>query len=138
MQTTMIIIGILIILFSIYIYKTYSKVKNAPLAANDEKIIILTESNFKKELSNKTVLVDFWASWCVPCRMMAPVLNEVSKELKGNNFVGKVNIEEHQSLAQKYKIKNIPTFILFKNGIEVNRFIGAKTKDFLIKQIENA
>jgi len=65
-------------------------------------------------------------------------LNEVSKELKGNNFVGKVNIEEHQSLAQKYKIKNIPTFILFKNGIEVNRFIGAKTKDFLIKQIENA
>jgi len=137
MQTTMLVIGILIILFSFYLYISFSKIKKTPLVADAEKIITLTESNFKKELNNKVILVDFWASWCVPCKMMAPILNEVSKELSENKYVGKVNIEEFQSLAQKYKVRNIPTFILFKNGVEVNRFIGAKTKDFLIKQIEN-
>lgn len=138
MQTTMVVIGIIIILSSLYVYRSYTKIKKTPLVADDERIITLTESNFKKELNNKIVLVDFWASWCVPCRMMVPVLNDVSKELKGNKYIGKINIEEFQSIAQKYKVRNIPTFILFKNGVEVNRYVGAKTKDFLIKQIENA
>jgi thioredoxin 1 len=69
--------------------------------------------------------------------MMAPVLNEVADELTGNSHVGKVNIEQFQSLAQKYQIRNIPTLILLKNGKEVNRFVGIKNKEFLIKQINN-
>jgi len=70
--------------------------------------------------------------------MMAPVLNEVASELSDNLYVGKVDIEEYQSLAQKYKVRSIPTLILFKNGLEINRFVGVKAKDFLIQQIKNA
>ena len=68
--------------------------------------------------------------------MMAPVLNDVAANLPENLFVGKVNIEEYQSLAQKYQVRNIPTMILFRNGKEINRFIGVKSKDFLIAEIK--
>jgi thioredoxin 1 len=102
-----------------------------------KNILTLTDKNFQQLTKNKIVLVDFWASWCAPCRMMAPVLNEVANELSGNYQVGKVNVEEFQSLAQKFKVRGIPTLILFKNGVEVNRFVGVKPKDFLLKQIQN-
>jgi thioredoxin 1 len=68
--------------------------------------------------------------------MMAPVLNEVADELSGNSHIGKVNIEEYQSLAQKFQVRNIPTLILLKNGKEINRFVGVKSKDFLLEQIQ--
>ncbi|MFA5849020.1 MAG: thioredoxin [Bacteroidales bacterium] len=111
--------------------------KNIPLVADNEKIITLTDKNFEHQTKNKIVLVDFWASWCAPCRMMAPVLNEVAETLTGNMHIGKVNIEEYQNLAAKFKVRSIPTLILFKNGVEVNRFVGVKNKEFLIKQIHN-
>jgi thioredoxin 1 len=69
---------------------------------------------------------------------MAPVLNDIATELTGNSHVGKVNIEQYQSLAQKYKVRSIPTLILFKNGKEINRFVGVKSKDFLLHQIQKA
>lgn len=84
------------------------------------------------------MLVDFWASWCAPCRMMAPILNDIAGELNGNKHIGKVNVEQYQSLAQKFKVRGIPTLILFKNGVEVNRFVGVKNKEFLMKQLENS
>jgi thioredoxin 1 len=112
--------------------------KNIPLVADHEKIITLTDKNFNHQTKNKVVLVDFWASWCAPCRMMAPVFNEVAGELNGNSNVGKVNIEQYQSLAQQYKIHSIPTMVLLKNGKEVDRFVGIKPKEFLVKQIKNA
>jgi thioredoxin 1 len=115
-----------------------SKIKNTPLVSDHEKIITLTEQNFSHQTKNKVVLVDFWASWCAPCRMMAPILNEISSELSGNSYVGKVNIDEYQNLAKKFNVRSIPTLILFKNGIESKRFVGVKTKDFLIQQIKNA
>ncbi len=115
-----------------------AKMKNIPLVADHEKILTLTDKNFQQQTKNKLVLVDFWASWCAPCRMMAPVLNEVATELSGNTLVGKVNVEQYQSLAQKFKVRGIPTLILFKNGAEVNRFVGVKSKDFLLQQIQKA
>lgn len=137
MQSTMIILGLLIVAFGIFLYRNYSRLKNAPMVSDHEKIITLTDKNFQQQIKNKIVLIDFWASWCMPCRIMAPILNEVAGELEGNSHVGKVNIEQYQQLAQKYNVRNIPTLILLKNGVEVNRFVGVKNKEFLLKQINN-
>ena len=135
MSITM-IIAVIIIAFlgTIYILARV-KMKNIPVVADSDKILTLTDKNFQHQTKNKLVLVDFWASWCAPCRMMAPVLNEVATELAGSSLVGKVNIEQYQSLAQKFQVRNIPTMILFKNGREINRFVGIKNKEFLLQQI---
>jgi thioredoxin 1 len=137
MQTTIIILGILIFSLVIFIVIARIKIKNTPLVPDHEKIFSLTDKNFQHQTKDKVVLVDFWADWCIPCRMMAPVLNEVASELSDHSHIGKVNIEQYQSLAQKYKVRSIPTLILFKNGKEINRFIGIKSKEFLLQQIRN-
>lgn len=137
MQTAMIITGLIILTLGILMFLAQRKMKNMPMVADHEKIIILTDKNFNQVTKNKTVLIDFWAGWCAPCRMMAPILNEVADELNGNSFVGKVNIEQYQSLAQKFKVRNIPTLVLLKNGVEVNRFVGLKNKDFLLEQLRH-
>jgi len=138
MQTTMIILGLFIVAIGLFMFTAQAKMKNIPLVADHEKIITLTDKNFQQQIKNKVVLIDFWASWCAPCRMMAPILNDVATELSGNLHVGKVNIEQYQSLANKYKVRSIPTLILLKNGVEVNRFVGIKNKEFLLQQIQNA
>jgi thioredoxin 1 len=135
MQTTLIVIGILIATVIIFRYIAMAKIKNTPMVADHEKVLTLTDQNFQQKTKNKVVLVDFWATWCAPCRMMAPVLNDVASELKGNSQVGKVDIQQYQSLANKFKVRSIPTMILFKNGTEINRFVGIKSKDFLLKEI---
>jgi len=120
------------------VFRAKARMKNIPLVSDHDKILTLTDKNFQKQTKNKVVLVDFWAAWCGPCRLMAPVLNEIAGELKGNSCIGKVNVQEYQSVAQKFKIRGIPTMVLFKNGVEVNRFVGVKSKEFLIKQIQSA
>jgi thioredoxin 1 len=135
MQTTLIIIGILIaFLFALYLIAR-ARMKNIPIVDDHMNILTLTDKNFQHQTKNKIVLVDFWASWCAPCRMMAPVLNDVASELTGNYYVGKVNIEQYQSLAQRFQVRNIPTLVLLKNGVEVNRFVGIKNGEFLLKEI---
>jgi thioredoxin 1 len=137
MQTALIITGTIIsILAALFLFARY-RIKNIPVVADNDKILTLTDKNFQHQTKNKLVLVDFWASWCAPCRMMAPILNEVADELAGNSQVGKVNIEQYQSLAQKLQVRNIPTLILLKNGKEINRFVGIKSKDFLLQQLSN-
>jgi thioredoxin 1 len=134
MKTTLIITGIIIaILGGLYLIARI-RMKNVPVVADNDNILTLTDKNFQHQTKNKLILIDFWASWCAPCRMMAPVLNEVADELTGNSYIGKVNIEEYQSLAQKFQVRNIPTLILLKNGMEVNRFVGIKNKEFLLQQ----
>ena len=137
MKTTLIIIGIIITFLGVLYIMARTRMKNIQVVADNDNILTLTDKNFQHQTKNKLILVDFWASWCAPCRMMAPVLNEVADELTGNSYVGKVNIEEYQSLAQKFQVRNIPTLILLKNGVEVNRFVGIKNKEFLIQQINN-
>jgi thioredoxin 1 len=137
MEIVFMVIGGVLIGFVALLFIARAKMKSTPMVDDSEKILTLTDKNFQQLTKNKLVLVDFWASWCAPCRMMAPVLNDVAAELTGNSQVGKVNIEEFQSLAQKYQVRSIPTLILFKNGVEVNRFVGIKPKEFLLKQIQN-
>lgn len=135
MQTSFIVIGLLLVAFFIFRTIAMAKMKNTPMVADNEKVLTLTDQNFQQQTKNKVVLVDFWATWCAPCRMMAPVLNDVATELTGNSLVGKVDIQQYESLAQKFKVRSIPTLILFKNGTEINRFVGIKSKEFLLKEI---
>lgn len=97
----------------------------------------LTTTNFEKEvLENKIpVLVDFYSSWCPPCKMLAPIIEELAKELKGEIKVGKLNIDQAREIAGKYGVMSIPTLILFKNGKEEKRIVGLRSKEEILKEI---
>lgn len=94
----------------------------------------ITSENFEKEVLNSEVpvLVDFFATWCGPCKMMSPVVEELAKEMEGKAKVYKVDTDEEQNLAIKYGIMSIPTFIVFKNGEPVGKAIGMREKEELI------
>ena len=93
-------------------------------------ISALTQDNFEKEVLQATtpVLVDFWAEWCGPCKMIAPLLDELADEYDGKVKIGKVNIDEHQGLAAEYGVRAIPTLLLIKNGQVAEQMVGAKSK----------
>ncbi len=93
--------------------------------------IKLTSENFEKEVmgSDIPVLVDFWAAWCGPCRMLAPVIEEIAKEYDGKVKVGKVNVDEEQALAMAYNVMSIPTVILFKGGVIESTSVGYRPKE---------
>jgi len=135
MDTTLIILGLAVALFAFYIYYKVLKFKNAANVPDTDKLKILTEQNFQNQIKSGLTLVDFWADWCMPCKMMAPIINSVADEVDGDATVGKLNIEQYQAVASKYNVRSIPTMILFKNGKEFKRYVGVKNKDFLINQI---
>ncbi|QGP90757.1 Thioredoxin 1 [Neomoorella glycerini] len=101
-------------------------------------IVTLTDANFKEEvLSAKLpVLVDFWAAWCGPCRMIAPLVEQLAGEYEGKIKVAKLNVDEYPSIASDYGIMSIPTLLLFKNGAVVSRLVGYQTKDKLVQVLE--
>lgn len=93
----------------------------------------LNESNWESEVTNSKipVLVDFWAEWCGPCRMLAPVLSELAGELAEKIKIGKVNVDENQALAEKFHIRSIPTILIIKNGVVQEQMMGAMRKNDL-------
>ena len=103
-----------------------------------ENAITLDESNFDREVnsSEQPVLVDFWAEWCGPCKLIAPLIDEIAREKSGSLKVGKVNVDENQSLSFKFNIRAIPTLLLFKNGQVRDQVTGMTSKKDLLGRIE--
>jgi thioredoxin 1 len=95
---------------------------------SSEKIRILTNDNFDNEVSAGVSLVDFWADWCGPCKMVAPVMEELAVEYEGKAKICKVDVDEQQELGNRFKVRSIPTVLVMKNGVEVGRLVGVQSK----------
>ncbi len=105
-----------------------------------EAIITLTKDNFKEIAleSDKPVLVDFWAQWCGPCRMVAPIIDELAQDYEGKVIVAKLNVDDESELAIKYKVMSIPTLILFKGGEIAEKIVGARPKEDLEELLDES
>jgi thioredoxin 1 len=102
-----------------------------------EAVITLTEANFESEIasSNVPVIVDFWAPWCGPCKMLGPILDEMAKEQEGKVKIGKVNVDEAPNLSAKFGVRSIPMLVFFKDGAAKDSVVGVQSKDALTKRL---
>ena len=98
----------------------------------------ITDTNFETEVleASNTVVLDFWAEWCGPCKMIGPILEELATEMGDQIKVGKINVDEHRGVPQRFQIQAIPTLLIFKNGEVVDRVVGVETKDNLVSKLE--
>lgn len=101
-------------------------------------VITVNNENFEKEVlqARMPVLLDFWASWCGPCRMMSPVVDDIAESMNTSIKVGKINIDECPDLAQKYNVMSIPTFVVIKNGKEAARTVGVQSREDLVSHLK--
>lgn len=115
------------------LHLNYSKSKNRIMAVE------FTDANFEEVAlkSDKPVMVDFWAEWCGPCRMVGPIVEEMSNEYEGIAVIGKVNVDDNPEISAKFGIRNIPTIIFLKNGEMVDKSVGAVPKNVLAEKIDN-
>jgi thioredoxin 1 len=104
-------------------------------SSSDKNIVTLTTSNFVDETSKGIVMVDFWATWCMPCKAMAPVIDEIAGQTKGKVKVGKVDIDKNGPLANRFRIQSIPTVLIFKDGQLMETFVGVQSKAALVNAL---
>jgi thioredoxin 1 len=104
----------------------------------NELVKEITQDNFRTEVleAKQPVLLDFWAPWCGPCRMVSPHVEAVAEQMAGKAVVGKVNVDEHPALAQRFEVMSIPTLIVVKGGETVSREVGARQREAIVKMLE--
>lgn len=122
-------------LFTILIVSVILSLISCKSVSSDKNITTLTTANFVGETAKGIVMVDFWATWCVPCRAMAPVIEEIASQTKGKVKVGKVDIDANGPLANQFGIQAIPTVIIFKDGQAVETLIGVQSKAALVNAL---
>ena len=101
----------------------------------NDTIVTLTTDNFNEQIATGVVMVDFWATWCMPCKAMAPVIDEIASQTTGKVKVGKVDIDENQTLARQFGIQAIPTLIIFKDGKQVETLVGMQSKESIVRAL---
>jgi thioredoxin 1 len=131
-------IAVLFILLVWAFYKRYKSLKNYDPANDSDKLVILTDANFKKTISKGVTLVDFWAAWCTPCKIQGPIVSDVAETLSEKANIAKLDVQTNQKTAQQLGIRNIPTIIIFKDGKVFQQFVGVKTKSVLVKAVNEA
>ena len=114
------------------ILSLYLAIGNVAYSGNDGKVKEVNEKNFENSISKGVVIVDFWATWCRPCLMQAPIFEEAAKEMKGKVTFLKIDVDKAKNVAAKYRISSIPTLIVFKDGKEVTRTMGTQQKENII------
>ena len=105
---------------------------------SDKKVKNLSDTDFDTTIAEGVTLVDFWAPWCGPCRMQVPILEELAESVDGQTKIAKLNVDEAETVAERFGVQAIPTLLLFKDGNEVQRFIGVQSKETLIDAISSA
>ena len=103
-----------------------------------EGVLEITSDNFQGTVldNEKPVLIDFWAEWCGPCRMLSPVVEQIAKEREGQLVVGKLNVDENPATATRFDLRSIPTLLLFRDGREVDRLVGAQPKAEIVRRLQ--
>jgi len=105
------------------------------MISESENILILDEANFKETIREGITLVDFWAPWCMPCRLMEPAVERIAEKMTGKAKVGKVNIDENPKISEEYKIMSIPLVLIFKDGEVVGQLFGVRSETELLEAI---
>lgn len=133
-----IIFGVLFIVLVFSFYRRYKMMTVVSGKPESEKLVILTDATFKKQIAKGVSLVDFWAKWCTPCKIQGPVVSEIAEEIGDEAKICKLDVQNNQRVAAELGIRNIPTILVFKNGIIVKKFVGVKTKPVLMKAVKEA